>query len=72
MGYPDVACPLGKIGHPTRAAALDALRYVTRRHRRQPLKRDGNRGIARLAAYRCDRCGDWHLGVSRPPIRRTA
>lgn len=39
-------CPTGKIGHPTREAAVIARRHVKKV----------------LNAYRCPKCKKWHLG----------
>lgn len=42
-----MTCPAGKRRHPTRAAARAFARRYPGPHRR---------------AYRCERCGAWHLG----------
>lgn len=63
MADSTVPCRTGKFGHLTRRAAMAVLKRTVRAGKRKP---DG------LEAYRCSRCGLWHIGNSGNRPRRTA
>lgn len=62
-------CPTGKIRYVTEGAAQADLRAAVRCIRRHKMMHQGVRGKGNRRraqkepqrAYRCDRCGNWHL-----------
>jgi hypothetical protein len=51
-----ISCSTGKVGHETRGQAMTVLKRVLRSAKKR--KPEG------LEAYRCKRCGLWHIGNS--------
>lgn len=54
------AC-FGKLAYPSKAKALEARNYTMRKQRKN-YGHNGSKGGAKLTAYLCHRCHQWHLG----------